>query len=72
MSSKKRTALYLRVSTPDQKPDLQFDGLHNYAERAELEIVGEYSLLFFCQRELFPAIGITHSGQLRPDPRSLQ
>ncbi|MBD8555171.1 recombinase family protein [Rhizobium sp. CFBP 8762] len=40
--SKNRTALYLRVSTPDQKPDLQYDGLHAYAERAELEIVGDY------------------------------
>lgn len=37
-----RTALYLRVSTPDQKPDLQYDGLRAYAERAGLTIVGEY------------------------------
>jgi DNA invertase Pin-like site-specific DNA recombinase len=37
-----RTALYLRVSTADQKPDLQFDGLRAYAERAGLEIVNEY------------------------------
>ena len=29
-----RTALYLRVSTADQKPDLQFDGLRAYAARA--------------------------------------
>jgi DNA invertase Pin-like site-specific DNA recombinase len=42
MASKNRTALYLRVSTPDQKPDLQFDGLRAYAERAELVIVQEY------------------------------
>jgi DNA invertase Pin-like site-specific DNA recombinase len=42
IQSKKRTALYLRVSTPDQKPDLQYDGLHAYAERAELQIVGDY------------------------------
>ena len=35
-------ALYLRVSTPDQKPDLQYDGLRAYAERAGLTIVGEY------------------------------
>ncbi|HBF32840.1 recombinase family protein [Rhizobium sp.] len=40
--SKNSTALYLRVSTPDQKPDLQYDGLHAYAERAELEIFGDY------------------------------
>lgn len=41
-NSRNRTALYLRVSTPAQKPDLQFDGLRRYAERAGLEIVGEY------------------------------
>ena len=33
---------YARVSTPDQKPDLQYDGLRAYAERAGLTIVGEY------------------------------
>ncbi|WP_298966729.1 recombinase family protein [uncultured Roseibium sp.] len=37
-----RTALYLRVSTPDQKPDLQYDGLLGYADRAGLVIVGDY------------------------------
>ena len=37
-----RTAIYLRVSTADQKPDLQFDGLHAYATRAGLEIVQEF------------------------------
>jgi DNA invertase Pin-like site-specific DNA recombinase len=37
-----RTALYLRVSTAQQKPDLQADGLHGYAARAGLEIVAEY------------------------------
>ncbi len=37
-----RTALYMRVSTSQQKPDLQADGLRRYATRAELEIVGEY------------------------------
>ena len=37
-----RTALYLRVSTADQKPDLQYDGLRDYAERAKLDVVGEY------------------------------
>jgi predicted site-specific integrase-resolvase len=30
------TALYLRVSTADQKPDLQYDGLRAYAKRAGL------------------------------------
>lgn len=42
MARKIRTAIYLRVSTADQKPDLQFDGLRAYAERAGLEIVLEY------------------------------
>ena len=42
MSQKIRTAIYLRVSTADQKPDLQFDGLRAYAERAGLEIVQEF------------------------------
>ena len=37
-----RTALYLRVSTIHQKPDLQADGLRRYATRAGLEIVTEY------------------------------
>jgi len=37
-----RTALYLRVSTSQQKPDLQLDGLRTYATRAGLEIVAEY------------------------------
>ncbi|NEX19928.1 recombinase family protein [Thiorhodococcus mannitoliphagus] len=42
MRQKNRAALYLRDSTADQKPDLQFDGLRAYAERAELEIVRDY------------------------------
>lgn len=42
MPASNRTALYLRVSTADQKPDLQFDGLRAYAARAGLEIVREY------------------------------
>ncbi|HYD63946.1 recombinase family protein [Azospirillum sp.] len=37
-----RTALYLRVSTAEQKPDLQYDGLRVYAARAGLAIEGEY------------------------------
>jgi DNA invertase Pin-like site-specific DNA recombinase len=37
-----RTALYLRVSTTQQKPDLQTDGVRVYAARAGLEIVAEY------------------------------
>ena len=34
-----QTALYLRVSTAQQKPDWQDDGLRAYAARAGLEIV---------------------------------
>lgn len=37
-----RTALYLRVSTADQKPDLQYDELRSYAARSGLLIVGDY------------------------------
>jgi DNA invertase Pin-like site-specific DNA recombinase len=37
-----RTALYLRVSTPEQKPHLQHDGLRGYAARAGLEVVQDY------------------------------
>src|SRR5215475_3819789 len=32
-----QTALYLRVSTAQQRPDLQEDGLRGYATRAGLE-----------------------------------
>jgi DNA invertase Pin-like site-specific DNA recombinase len=42
LPQRSRTALYLRISTADQKPDLQYDGLRDYATRANLEIVGEY------------------------------
>jgi len=38
-----QTALYLRVSTTQQKPDLQDDGLRAYAARAGLEIVTTYA-----------------------------
>jgi DNA invertase Pin-like site-specific DNA recombinase len=37
-----RTALYLRVSTAEQKPDLQYDGLRAYAAQAGLEVVKDY------------------------------
>ena len=37
-----RTALYLRVSTAEQKPDLQYDGLRGYAARAGLDVVQDY------------------------------
>ena len=42
LPQKTRVALYLRVSTPEQKPDLQYDGLREYAERSTFDIVGEY------------------------------
>src|SRR5271170_5710569 len=37
-----RTALYLRVSTAEQKPDLQYDGLRTYATRAGLDVIQDY------------------------------
>ena len=37
-----RAAFYLRVSTADQKPDLQYDGLRAYAARAGLDVVQDY------------------------------
>lgn len=37
-----RAALYMRVSTAEQKPGLQFDGLHAYAMRAGLDIIQDY------------------------------
>ena len=37
-----RAALYLRVSTADQKPVLQYDGLRAYATRAGLEVIRDY------------------------------
>jgi DNA invertase Pin-like site-specific DNA recombinase len=37
-----RTAIYLRVSTAEQKPDLQYDGLHAYAGRSGLQIIQDY------------------------------
>ena len=36
------TALYLRVSTADQKPDLQYVGLRGYAARAGLDVGQKY------------------------------
>jgi len=42
MPAAPRTALYLRVSTAEQKPDMQYDGLRAYAARAGLTIQGEY------------------------------
>ena len=42
MKKQERTAIYMRVSTLSQKPDLQKDGLEAYASRAGLSIVAEY------------------------------
>jgi DNA invertase Pin-like site-specific DNA recombinase len=42
MPTHTRAALYLRLSTATQKPDLQFDGLRAYAARAQFAIVQEY------------------------------
>ena len=41
-SGRARTALYLRVSTADQKPDLQYDGLRTYAAQPGLDVVQDY------------------------------
>lgn len=41
-TAKNRVALYMRVSTIEQKPDLQIDELRAYAERAGMEIAEEY------------------------------
>jgi len=37
-----RTVVYIRVSTANQKPHLQKDGLYAYAQRANLNIIAEY------------------------------
>ena len=37
-----RAGADLRVSTADQKPDLQYDELRRYAARSGLVIVGDY------------------------------
>ena len=42
MKKQKRTAIYMRVSTASQKPDLQRDSLYAYAQQAGFSIVAEY------------------------------
>jgi DNA invertase Pin-like site-specific DNA recombinase len=37
-----RTALYLRVSTAEQRPDLQYHGLRSYAAHAGLDVAQDY------------------------------
>lgn len=39
----RRAVLYLRVSTPEQRLDLQQDALTTYAERADLEVVARFA-----------------------------
>ena len=46
-----RTALYLRVSTEHQKPDLQADGMRRYAAHANLDIVAQYLDVAFSGRK---------------------
>jgi len=43
MKKQNRTAIYIRVSTVSQKPDLQLDGLEAYAARAEMNITDRKS-----------------------------
>jgi len=42
MASECRAAFYLRVSTQDQRPDLQVHELRAYASRMKMTVVGEY------------------------------
>jgi DNA invertase Pin-like site-specific DNA recombinase len=51
-----RTALYLRVSTADQKPDLQYDGLRGYAARAGLDVILDYCDVAISGREGRPRL----------------
>jgi DNA invertase Pin-like site-specific DNA recombinase len=55
-----RTALYLRVSTAEQKPDLQYDGLRRYAARAGLDLVQDYL-----------DVAVSGRRQGRPQPNAL-
>jgi DNA invertase Pin-like site-specific DNA recombinase len=62
-----RTALYLRVSTADQKPDLQYDGLRAYAARAGLDVILDYcDTAVSGRREGSPAAQCLDDG--RPEP----
>ncbi len=38
----RRVAIYCRVSTLEQRPEIQRDALRSYAHSRGLEIVGEY------------------------------
>jgi DNA invertase Pin-like site-specific DNA recombinase len=56
MSRPIRVALYARVSTSDQKADLQLDGLHKMAEQRGWDIAGE-----------FVDLGVSGSKDRRPE-----
>ena len=51
----RRAALYLRVSPPEQRLDLQQDALAAYAERADLEIVARFADVAVSGRHQGPA-----------------
>lgn len=46
-----KAAIYMRVSTADQKLDLQKDGLEEYALRANLHVVNEYQDVAYSGRK---------------------
>ncbi len=46
-----KAAIYMRVSTSDQKLDLQKDGLEAYALRANLHVVNEYQDVAYSGRK---------------------
>ena len=53
-----RTATYARVSTADQSPDLQHDGLRAFAYRAGLSVVAAYT-----------DVAVSGRKEGRPEPR---
>jgi predicted site-specific integrase-resolvase len=65
-----RTALYLRVSTPDQKPDLQYDGLRAYAQRAGLDVIEDFCDVGVSgRREGRPQLNALMAAARRPQDR---
>jgi Resolvase, N terminal domain len=69
-----RTALYLRVLTAQQKPDLQRDGLRSDAERMGLEVMTEYTDVAvsgrWAGRRARTAANSLNVLGLRPSPRA--
>ena len=59
-----RTALYLWVSTADQKPDLQYDGLRGYAVRAGLDVVPDAFMSLGGDGILSPALDLIELVEL--------